>query len=133
STNQRLHRDFQRRWITAGHHKGHIESFVIPLAPLSEQRAIASVLGSLDDKIELNRRMKRDAGGAGPEPVQILVRGRHPIRRPSPKAGANPPSVKKFAWLVAAHPARPSRSFGKAARITGQRRKTCRISTAPCC
>lgn len=30
-----------------------------PLPPLPEQRAIASVLGSLDDKIELNRRMNR--------------------------------------------------------------------------
>jgi type I restriction enzyme, S subunit len=29
----------------------------IPLPPLSEQRAIAAVLGALDDKIELNRRM----------------------------------------------------------------------------
>jgi len=29
----------------------------VPLPPLAEQRAIASVLGSLDDKIELNRRM----------------------------------------------------------------------------
>ena len=42
-----------RRAIT----KGHIESFVIPLPSLGEQRAIASVLGALDDKIELNRRM----------------------------------------------------------------------------
>jgi type I restriction enzyme S subunit len=42
-----------RRAIT----KGHIESFVIPLPPLPEQRAIAAVLGALDDKIELNRRM----------------------------------------------------------------------------
>ncbi len=29
----------------------------VPLPPLSEQRAIASILGALDDKIELNRRM----------------------------------------------------------------------------
>lgn len=29
----------------------------IPLPPLSEQRAIAQILGNLDDKIELNRRM----------------------------------------------------------------------------
>ena len=37
--------------------KGMIESFTIPLPPLDEQRAIAHVLGTLDDKIELNRRM----------------------------------------------------------------------------
>ena len=42
-----------RRAIT----KGHIESFEIPLPPLAEQEAIAAVLGALDDKIELNRRM----------------------------------------------------------------------------
>ncbi len=29
----------------------------IPAPPVSEQKAIASVLGALDDKIELNRRM----------------------------------------------------------------------------
>jgi type I restriction enzyme S subunit len=42
-----------RRAIT----KGHIESFRIPLPPLEEQRSIAHILGTLDDKIELNRRM----------------------------------------------------------------------------
>ena len=34
-----------------------IPNFKIPLPPLTEQKAIASVLGALDDKIELNRRM----------------------------------------------------------------------------
>jgi type I restriction enzyme S subunit len=34
-----------------------IEGLKVPLPPLPEQRAIASVLGALDDKIELNRRM----------------------------------------------------------------------------
>jgi type I restriction enzyme S subunit len=34
----------------------HIE---VPLPPLAEQRAIAHILGSLDDKIDLNRRMNR--------------------------------------------------------------------------
>ena len=37
--------------------KGMIELLEIPLPALSEQRAIAHVLGTLDDKIELNRRM----------------------------------------------------------------------------
>ncbi|MDB6134643.1 MAG: restriction endonuclease [Verrucomicrobiales bacterium] len=34
-----------------------IEELVIPSPPLPEQKAIAAVLGALDDKIELNRRM----------------------------------------------------------------------------
>jgi len=42
-----------RRAIT----KAHIESFEIPLPPIGEQRAIAHILGTLDDKIELNLRM----------------------------------------------------------------------------
>jgi type I restriction enzyme, S subunit len=37
--------------------KGMIEGFEIPIPPLPEQKAIAHILGSLDDKIELNRRM----------------------------------------------------------------------------
>jgi len=39
--------------------KAHIESFAIPLPPIEEQRAIARILGSLDDKIEANRRMNQ--------------------------------------------------------------------------
>jgi type I restriction enzyme S subunit len=34
-----------------------LESLPIPTRPLAEQRAIAHILGTLDDKIELNRRM----------------------------------------------------------------------------
>ena len=37
--------------------KGMIESLEIPLPSLPEQRVIAGILGALDDKIELNRRM----------------------------------------------------------------------------
>lgn len=36
-----------------------IEQLELPLPPLEEQRRIAGVLGALDDKIELNRRMGR--------------------------------------------------------------------------
>jgi type I restriction enzyme, S subunit len=42
-----------RRAIT----KANIESFEIALPPRDEQRAIAHILGTLDDKIELNRQM----------------------------------------------------------------------------
>jgi type I restriction enzyme S subunit len=37
--------------------KGMIEGLEVPVPPLSEQRAIAEILGSLEAKIELNRRM----------------------------------------------------------------------------
>ena len=37
--------------------KSMIEELEVPLPPLAEQKAIAGVLGALDDKIELNRRM----------------------------------------------------------------------------
>ena len=37
--------------------KGMVESLEVPLPPLPEQCAIAHILGTLDDKIELNRRM----------------------------------------------------------------------------
>jgi type I restriction enzyme S subunit len=36
-----------------------IQRIEIPIPPLPEQRAIAHILGTLDDKIELNRRMNR--------------------------------------------------------------------------
>ena len=36
---------------------GILRSTPVPIPPLSEQRAIAHILGTLDDKIELNRRM----------------------------------------------------------------------------
>lgn len=40
-----------------------LRTLKIPLPPLNEQRGIASILGSLDDKIELNRSMSRTLAG----------------------------------------------------------------------
>ena len=39
--------------------KSRFSNLKVPLPPISEQRRIAAVLGALDDKIELNRRMNR--------------------------------------------------------------------------
>ena len=66
--------------------KGMIESLEIPLPALSEQRAIAHVLGTLDDKIELNRRMNETLEAMARalfkswfvdfEPVRVKMEGR---------------------------------------------------------
>ncbi len=56
--------DFQRQADMVGvgsviRHFGptHLRQMTIPVPPISDQRAIAHILGMLDDKIELNRRM----------------------------------------------------------------------------
>ena len=46
-----------------GLRKADISSVEIPLPPLSEQRRIAHILGTLDEKIELNRRMNATLEG----------------------------------------------------------------------
>ena len=46
-----------------GLRKADIGRVEIPLPPLSEQRAIAHILGTLDDKIELNQRMNKTLEG----------------------------------------------------------------------
>ena len=73
-TSDRLNSTFLQKYLSAprvkayvlGHDSGgtrkaltkaHIESFLVPLPPLPEQRRIAHILGSLDDRIELNRQM----------------------------------------------------------------------------
>ena len=66
-----------------------IESFEIPLPPLPEQRAIAHILGTLDDKIELNRKMNATIEAIARalfkswfvdfDPVQAKMRGEKPV------------------------------------------------------
>jgi type I restriction enzyme S subunit len=73
----------------------------ITLPPLPEQRAIAGILGALDDKIELNRRMNRALGEMARtifeawfvafEPVRAKMAGRAPTSC-SPEVAALFPS-----------------------------------------
>lgn len=68
--------------------KGNIERFLIPLPPLPEQKAIARILGTLDDKIELNQQMNRTLEATARaifkswfvdfDPVRALIDGRQP-------------------------------------------------------
>jgi type I restriction enzyme S subunit len=66
-----------------------IESVELPLPPLREQEAIAHILGTLDDKIELNRRMNRTLEAIARavfkswfvdfDPVRAKAEGREPV------------------------------------------------------
>ncbi|QNJ08666.1 Putative Type I restriction-modification system S subunit [Synechococcus sp. Minos11] len=66
--------------------KGMLESFLIQLPPFSQQKAIAHILGTLDDKIELNRRTNETLEGIAKalfkswfvdfDPVRAKVEGR---------------------------------------------------------
>ena len=69
--------------------KGMIEGFEIPLPSLVIQRRIGHILGSLDDKIELNRRMNRTLEAIARaifkswfidfDPVHAKAEGREPV------------------------------------------------------
>jgi type I restriction enzyme S subunit len=72
-----------------GFNLGQLRSFEILLPPLAEQKAIAAVLGALDDKIELNRRMNATLDAMARalfqswfvdfDPVRAKLDGRQPV------------------------------------------------------
>lgn len=64
----------------------YLREFPIALPPLPEQRAIAHILGTLDDKIELNRRMNETLEAMARSLIQVVVRG----LRPRPRQGRRP-------------------------------------------
>ena len=75
----------------------------LPLPPLAEQRAIAHILGTLDDKIELNRRMNETLEAMARalfkswfvdfDPVRAKAEGRDP-GLPKPLADLFPDSLR---------------------------------------
>jgi len=90
-----------RRAIT----KAHIESFKIPLPPLAEQTAIAQILGAMDGKIELNRRMNATLEAQARalfqgwfvdfSPVRAKLNGRKPASPDAATAALFPASFQK--------------------------------------
>lgn len=92
-----------RRAIT----QGHIQSFIVPLPPTNEQRAIVQLLGALDDKIELNRQMNRTLEEMARalfrswfvdfDPVQAKRDGRKPFGMHASTAGLFPEHFEESA------------------------------------
>jgi len=76
-----------------------VATLELPLPPLAEQKAIAAVLGALDDKIELNRRMNATLEAMARalfqswfmdfDPVRAKLDGRQPV-------GLNPGTAALF-------------------------------------
>lgn len=72
-----------------GFNLGQLKAFEVSLPPLSEQKAIAAILGALDDKIELNRRMNATLENVARalfqswfvdfDPVRAKMDGRQPL------------------------------------------------------
>jgi type I restriction enzyme S subunit len=82
----------RRQVAIAGITGSDLSRLEIPIPPLSEQRAIAHILGALDDKIELNRRTNETLEAiaralfkswfVGFDPVRAKSKGRDPILPP---------------------------------------------------
>ncbi len=73
-----------------GVNRNDLHRIIVDIPGLSAQQAIAHILGTLDDKIDLNQRMTGDTGGNGPRPVQVLVCG----LRPRPRQSRRPPDLR---------------------------------------
>ena len=67
------------------------DSLRIPLPPLEEQQAIAHILGTLDDKIELNRRMNQTLEGIARAIFKSWFLDFDPV--PARAAGQQPPGL----------------------------------------
>jgi type I restriction enzyme S subunit len=87
--------------------RNHIHPLPVAVPPVPEQRAIARVLGSLDDKIELNRRMNETLEAVAQaifrswfvdfDPVRAKAEGRRPTGMDAETAALFPGSLEASA------------------------------------
>jgi len=70
-----------------------IPNFKLPLPPLAEQKAIAEVLGAMDDKIELNRRMNATLEAMARALFQSWFVDFEPVRAKQEGQGFNSPDL----------------------------------------
>ncbi|MEQ9379888.1 MAG: restriction endonuclease subunit S [Pirellulales bacterium] len=80
--------DYSDKAAVPGINRNHLHQATVRCPPLAEQKAIANILSTLDDKIELNRRMNETLEGMARaifkswfvdfDPVRAKADGRHP-------------------------------------------------------
>jgi len=85
-----------------GVNRNHLHTTLVRLPPLAEQRTIAGILGALDDKIELNRRMNETLEAMARaiftswfvdfDPVRAKMEGRQPFGMDTDTAALFPDS-----------------------------------------
>jgi type I restriction enzyme S subunit len=75
-----------------GFNLGQLRSMKLSLPPLDEQKAIANVLGTIDDKIELNRKMSETLEGIGRALFKSWFVDFDPVRAKSGSRGTTLPA-----------------------------------------
>jgi len=70
-----------------------VPNFELRIPPMSEQRAIAHILGTLDDKIELNRRMNETLEAVARALFHSWFVAFNPVRRNMARKGRRQPSL----------------------------------------
>lgn len=93
---------FSDKAAVPGVNRNHVHEALVRFPPIEEQRAIASVLGALDDKIELNRRMNETLEALARaiftswfvdfDPVRAKAEGRQPVGMDAETAALFPDS-----------------------------------------
>ncbi len=81
--------EYSDKAAVPGVNRNHLHQAIVTLPPLPEQRAIAGILGALDDKIDLNRRMNETLEAMARaifkswfvdfDPVRAKMEGRQPF------------------------------------------------------